>query len=501
MQKNEVDKMKPNIVFIMSDDQGYWSLGSAGNRDVKTPNLDKLAEKGIRFENFYCSSPVCSPARASIMTGQMPSRHGIQDWIAEGHIDRSQLDDDLILHFNQEESEWYYDWPKNQLNSSTAIDYLEGFRCYTEDLVEAGYTCAISGKWHIGNAGQPQKGFTFWRTLAMGGENYMYPVTLDPDTNKFTLQKNTYVTDWITDNAIEFLDSHDMNNPFYLQVNYTAPHAPWDEKHHKSELWAEFEDCEFNDFPNEQPHKWSGMTYPSEEARLAQRQIWNRGYCASLLGMDQGIGKIIEHLKQIGVYDNTIFIFTSDNGMAMGHHGIYGKGNGTYPMNMYETSVKVPMIISMPNRESGVCDHLFSHYDIYPTILELIGFEGKINSDLPGKSFFPVLKGEKYDSHDMVIVHSEYGPARMIRSKEWKYVHRYPYGENELYNMVEDPNELNNLVGKNEYADVISDLKYKMELWFHQYTDRETDGRLEANRGIGQIGPVGLKAKGKRSFR
>ncbi|WP_062105858.1 sulfatase-like hydrolase/transferase [Bacillus niameyensis] len=493
--------MKPNILFIMSDDQGYWSMGCAGNRDVKTPNLDMLAKNGIRFENFFCASPVCSPARASIMTGQMPSRHGIQDWIAEGHVEKSQLDDDLVRHFNEENREWFYDWPKNQLNETKATDYLGDRRCYTEDLVDAGYTCALSGKWHIGNAGIPQKGFTYWRALAMGGENYMYPVTLDPVTNKFTLQRETYVTDWITNNAIEFLDTHNMETPFYLQVNYTAPHAPWDERHHKPELWTEFEGCEFNDFPNEQPHKWSGMSFPSEEARLAQRLTWNRGYCASLLGMDLGIGQIIEHLKDLGVYDNTIIIFTSDNGMAMGHHGIFGKGNGTFPMNMYETSVKVPTIISMPDRKSGVCDSLLSHYDIMPTILELIDSNEKLNESLPGKSFLPILKDEEHDSHDMVVVHSEYGPARMIRTKEWKYIHRYPYGENELYDMVNDPNERNNLVGQKEFAVIISDLKYKMELWFDKHSDRETDGRLESNRGIGQVGPVGLKAKGEHSFR
>src|SRR5699024_1538732 len=155
-----------------------------------------------------------SPARASIMTGQMPSSHGIQDWIAEGHIDESRLDDDLVLNFNKEKREWFYDWPKDQLYKSKAINYLDDKRCYTEDLVESGYICAHTGKWHIGDVGTAHKGFSYWRTLAMGGENYMYPVTLDPDTEKFTLQHNTYVTDWITDNAIDFLDSHERENPF-----------------------------------------------------------------------------------------------------------------------------------------------------------------------------------------------------------------------------------------------------------------------------------------------
>lgn len=335
----------------------------------------------------------------------------------------------------------------------------------------------------------------------MGGENYMYPVVLDGATNQFTLLKDTYVTDWITDNAIEFLNSHDLDKPFYLQVNYTAPHSPWEQSQHKPELWDEFENCEFNDVPNEQPHKWSRISYLSEEDRLEKRRIWNRGYSAALLGMDLGIGSIINHLKKLGIYDNTIIIFTSDNGMCMGHHGIFGKGNGTFPMNMYDTSVKVPMIVSMPDRRKEVCEELISHYDIMPTIQELIGIHNPGKNSSPGKSFLPILKGEPFDSHDMVVIHGEYGPQRMIRTKEWKYIHRYPYVENELYHLKTDPEERHYLVNDEAYQERIKELKYQMELWFEQYTDSDTDGRLEPNRGNGQIGLVGKKAKGGIAFR
>ena len=147
--------MQPNILFIMSDDQGYWAMGCAGNKDVKTPNLGQLAENGMRFDNCFCTSPVCSPARASILTGQMPSRHEIQDWIAEGHVDSTQLDDELIRKFTDENREWYYDWQRNQLMDGKGIDYIGQKRCYTEDLAENGYTCALIGKWHLGHAGTP----------------------------------------------------------------------------------------------------------------------------------------------------------------------------------------------------------------------------------------------------------------------------------------------------------------------------------------------------------
>ncbi len=143
--------MKPNILFILTDDQGPWALGAAGNEELHTPHLDQLAKEGVRFENFFCASPVCSPARASILSGKIPSAHGVHDWIRSGNVDKELVDKlDIKNPYGG-----YGDEKK-------PIQYLAGQRTYTDALVEAGYTCALSGKWHLGDSMTPQHGFTHW---------------------------------------------------------------------------------------------------------------------------------------------------------------------------------------------------------------------------------------------------------------------------------------------------------------------------------------------------
>ncbi len=156
------------ILFILTDDQGAWAMGCSGNSELKTPNLDRLAGEGERFENFYCASPVCSPARASILTGKMPSSHGVHDWLAFGQISDSSLSADLREKFDMEDTPFDYRWPKSQLRGDKGIRYLDGHRTFTEVLRDNGYRCALSGKWHIGAADRPQAGFdNGWYTCAI----------------------------------------------------------------------------------------------------------------------------------------------------------------------------------------------------------------------------------------------------------------------------------------------------------------------------------------------
>ncbi len=142
---------KPNIVFVLADDMGAWALGHAGNKEVLTPNLDNLADGGIRLENFFCASPVCSPARASIVTGRIPSQHGVHDWIRGGNVSREDLDEKMRMKSRYK-------------GETTAVEYLADQLAYTEVLKEAGYSCALSGKWHLGDSKVVQKGFDRWFT-------------------------------------------------------------------------------------------------------------------------------------------------------------------------------------------------------------------------------------------------------------------------------------------------------------------------------------------------
>ncbi len=501
------DKQAMNIVMVMADDMGYWAMHCAGNTDIKTPNLDALARQGMRFTSFFCASPVCSPARASIMTGKIPSQHGVHDWITRGHVSTSDLSETLREKFTEDTTElpWQYHWPKSQLSDCEGVQYIDSYPTYTEILAKNGYTCALSGKWHLGDALHPQKGFTYWKVNAMGGDNYYYPIVKTGDS--FEMLDHVYITDYTTDNALAFLDaelqSDKEDKPFYLSVHYTAPHAPWQREQHPAEFYDLYNDCAFTATPDVEPHPWASK-YSAE-----QRRENLHGYYAAISAMDAGIGRIVECLKAKGIWEDTLFIFTSDNGMSMGHHGIFGKGNGTFPLNMYDTAVKVPMIMTYPGRikPGTVNDGLYSHYDIMPTIAELLGEELPDRKSYPGQSFAGLINGAlSVDANtargtadaegapkgaDAVVIADEYGPVRMIRTKEYKYIHRYPYGEHEFYDLTNDPDEERNLINESgPYAAAIAEMRNRLEDWFLCYTDPMKDGTKQAVTGLGQTGLV-----------
>ncbi len=484
----------PNILFVMADDMGYWSMGCAGNKEVQTPNLDRLAEEGMYFPEYFCTSPVCSPARASVLCGKMPSGHGVLDWISKGHINYEDVASDLRKAHQDPRAPWEYAWSKQQLEGDEAIRYMEGLRTYTDILAEHGYICGLAGKWHLGDAGCPQHGFSYWEPLAMGGDNYFYPVVLRD--GKFDMLRHTYITNYITDKALDFLRNRDTEKPFYLSVHYTAPHSPWERNQHPEEFYDLYQDCPFVETPNVPPHKW-GHAYSQEERRKRLQ-----GYYAAVTAMDSDIGKLVGYLKKEGLWDDTIVIFTADNGMSMGHHGIFGKGNGTFPLNMYDTAVRVPMIVTYPRGIRGGCvaKGLYSHYDLMPTIAGLMGEAPE--EGCPGRSFQEIFQGEVPDGRDAVVVYDEYGPARMIRTEEYKYIHRYPYGENEFYDLKADPGEESNLALSKDPAvlKTIAALRSRMEQWFVQYSDPDKDGTKQAVCGLGQIDLVGRAGEGREAF-
>ena len=319
---------RPNIVFLLSDDQGWWSLGCTGNQEIHTPNIDRLAREGMRFDDFFCASPVCSPARASLLTGCIPSQHGIHDWLRD--------DDDR----------------------QAAIEYLAGQYSYTKALAAAGYDCALSGKWHMGASEKPQQGFGHWFCHKSGGGPY-YGAPMYRDGKLY--REERYVTDAITEDALSYLDSRaGQENPFFLYVGYTAPHAPWLHNHPKAYTDL-YEDCPFNSVPHLPRHPDS-IYLTDEVAKDVRGNLI--GYYAAVTAMDAGIGRILEKLDSLGMTEDTLVVFTSDNGFSCGHHGFWGKGNATFPLNMYEESVKVPFIARHPGRipAGTVCDALGAIY-------------------------------------------------------------------------------------------------------------------------------------------
>lgn len=462
--------VRPNIVFILADDLGPWALGCAGNPEIHTPNIDRLAAEGTRFDEFYCASPVCSPARATLLTGQIPSQHGVHDWLCGGSM------------------------PSDAYGS--AIQYMAGKPSYTQVLADAGYTVGLSGKWHLGDSVVPQHGFSHWYTHQQGGGPY-YGAPMIRDGLPYI--EDRYLTDAITDDAIAFIDAH-AGSPLYLSVHYTAPHSPWVDCHPKENTDL-YEDCAFESIPRDPEHRW-GIPgwYPEPDGELWRKQLI--GYFAATSAMDAGIGRILDTLDRHGLTEHTIVWFMSDNGFSTGHHGIWGKGNATFPLNMLDNSVKVPAIVRHPGViAAGVVDtHMLSQYDFCHTLLDQVGLHMPDDIDLPGRSILDVLASDQPDDDVEVVILDEYGPVRMIRTREWKYVHRYPYGPHELYDMANDPRERVNLVEDQTHEAVVTALRSRLESWFRRYVDPDVDGVREPVTGTGQFDRAGLLREGRPAY-
>jgi arylsulfatase A-like enzyme len=210
----------------------------------------------------------------------------------------------------------------------------------------------------------------------------------------------------------------------------------------------------------------------------------------------------VARLREKGQLENTLFIFGGDNGMNMGHHGIWGKGNGTFPFNMYDTSVKVPFIMSWPGMlPMGIVDdHLLSHIDLFPTLVEYLGLFEPALSGLPGRSFAPVLSAQPLPGRDAVVVFDEYGPVRMIRTRTHKYIRRYPYGPDEFYDLAADPGERANRMADPGAQAQIASLRAALDRFFLTYADPDLDGSRQGVTGKGQLSLAGVRGEGQPAW-
>ncbi|MCL2551342.1 MAG: sulfatase-like hydrolase/transferase [Actinomycetia bacterium] len=456
------DPQHPNILLVLSDDQGHWALGCAGNEEIRTPRLDALAAEGTRLENFFCTSPVCSPARASLFTGQMPSRHGVHDWLSGGHA------------------------------GADGTDFLSGQRLFTDELADAGYRLGLSGKWHLGANDRPRPGFVHWYAHESGGSPYHgAPMYRDGVRQP----ADGYLTDLLADDAAGFLREEAANDtPFHLSLHFTAPHKPW-KGQHPPEVERLYADCAFTSCPQEEPHPWQPLVDGVPVGGEADVRAALVGYFASVTAMDTAIGKVLDELAEQGLTGSTLVVFSSDNGFNCGHHGIWGKGNGTFPQNMYDSSVKVPAIIAQPGRVAAgqVRHELLSAYDFAATMLDLTGLDRAAFETGPGRSFAGLLLDDRPGGTPPVrpvVVYDEYGPVRMIRTGQWKYVHRYPHGPHELYDLVADPGERENLVARDTQSQRVADLRRQLDAWFLEHGDPARDGSRLPVTGAGQRAPV-----------
>lgn len=481
--------MKPNIVFILSDDHSYFGINKECS-SIISPALNNLADEGAYFKNCFCASPVCSPARASILTGMLPSAHGVHDWIVSGNVNYDDLPETVKSRSAL----------KN--NERTAIDFIGQFETYTDILAQNGYDMALSGKWHLGDTAKKRKGFSYWNVILRGGCSYKdYDLYNNGDFERHT----QYITDKITDNAIEYLQNRRKDSPFYLGVHYTAPHTPWNKNEHKNEIWRLYEKDDFPQLKFDIPihrdsilHDFIGDT---EEKRLE----YIRGYFSAITAMDKNIARLLAELKRQNLLENTLIVFTGDNGMNLGHHGIWGKGNGTYPQNFYEESVKVPLILYhkgtiLPATYSS----LVSHLDIFHTILDYAHIDTENGKNLrqtklPGKSLIPLFEGKPV-IRDSVPIASEYGAVRMLRMERYKLIKNYIDNRDGFYDLKIDPQEKINRIDEQSCKPVIQQMTDKINSIFEKYSIDNHNGKYQFPKGMGQTARV-RKTDGTGSFK
>jgi choline-sulfatase len=454
-----------NFVVILTDDQGRWAMPHR-MPELVMPNLQQFLMESLELDQMYCASPVCSPSRASMLTGRMPSAHGVHDWLIGDRHPGAFPD-----------------------------RYLEGQPTTPEVLERAGYQCALSGKWHVGDSRWPAPGFSFWYAHRYGGGPYYNaPIWRDGEP----MEEPTYFTEAVAHNAVEFLSTRDRRRPFYLQVNFTAPHHPWIDNHPR-ELVELYAGTGFPSVPREDPHPWVAPRQKDFAAAFAEPHPHLAGYCASLTAVDAALGRIRAVLDEQSIADQTVVIYLSDNGFSCGHHGVWGKGNGTLPLNFWDNSVRVPCVVHLPGGARGVSDALLSTVSMHRTICDLAQVEAPADDWHSGESFARVLWDGNAAGEEFVFVTSEYGGARMITDGRVKLVERLN-GPGEFYDLGTDPGERSNRFGDQSLRTQQEHLSRLLSERFSADTRPGASGWHRPVTGFGQIHPVSRGLPGSMSY-
>ena len=451
----------PNVVFILTDNHGAWTLGCYGNKDIRTPNIDRLAAEGMLFTRAMSSNPVCSPTRATYLTGLMPSQHGLHSF----------LDGKYMMG------------PK-------AYYTLEEFQTLPEILHSEGYVCGLSGKWHLGANMTPQDGFSYWITMVRGSTQSFYD---DPIIENGQVKKTPkYMTDLWTEHAVEFIEQNKGGEkPFFLYLAYNGPYClgklllkPARNRH------AEYYCDKFlPSFPRDTVHPWQYNNKAYHNNIVSIRRT-----AAEVSGVDDGVGQVMETLKQHGLDENTIVIFAGDQGWMGGQNGFFGMGDHTRPITAHDLMMQVPLIFRHPKGiKPGKSEIMVSNYDFLPSLLEYMGLKNRIPTKpkLPGRSFAAVLRGKQVEWETKMFYEME--SCRSVRTENWKLVaRRSPDGPTELYDMANDPHERMNLFGQPECAAIQKEMMKKLGDFFDEYADPEYDiwkgGRSKARRLVAPEG-------------
>ncbi len=421
-----LNKPKPNVIFILVDDLGWKDLGYSGSKFYETPNIDALSSESFQFTNAYSASPVCSPTRASIMTGKHPARVNITDWIPGVDPKNKPLLGPKDLHY----------LPLEEITLA-------------EKLKESGYKTFYIGKWHLGSKGfyPEDNGFDiniggFEKGSPMGGyySPYKNPKLADGP-------KGEYLTDRLTDESIALIKKNDKNIPFALFLSFYNVHTPIEPNLKHIDY---FEKKLSNIDDNSVRTKFEGEAI----TRINQT---NAEYASMLYAVDKNIGKLVKTLKDNNLYENSLIIFTSDNGGLTTKRKVAQKVAPTsvYPLRagkgwLYEGGIKIPQLIKTPhNITNEKINDLTVSYDLFSTILDFAGIE--YNQNIDGVSLMPRLKNQSKVDREDIFWHfphyhgSQWKPGSAIRSGDWKLLVHYESNSIEMFNLIDDPKELNNL--------------------------------------------------------
>jgi len=455
---------KPNIVMIYVDNHPGAVMGCAGNAEAYTPNLDRLSQDGTLFTEAYCPNAMCSPCRASVLTGLMPSQHGIHTWIDE-----------------------YYknDWPNNW-------NAIEEFDTLPEKLAREGYDTALIGKYHLGNAESATDIFDKCVTMQIGHVQSFYENDIIDGKERY--KHPGHSVDFFTDKAIDYIDqcSEQKEKPFFLFLTYPAPYGHWPaiQGEPVNRYADRFSDSPMLSVPREAVSKqmidWISILKEKgiNDEYDYMLQIPNdlptlRNYYSQISIVDDGVGRVLDALKNKSLADETLFIYTADHGKSIGQHGFWGHGEDTWPSNMHHSTNSIPLLISYPGfAQAGLeVDNLVGTTDIFATILDLADCELESPEPVFGQSFGPLLSGETTEFRDEVFMEQE--ETRAIRTSEWLFMKRLEntkYGfKDELYDLVNDPDERKNLAQQPDYVDVVAKLSNRLDNFFTQHANTRRD--------------------------
>ncbi|WP_168122459.1 sulfatase-like hydrolase/transferase [Paenibacillus sp. HB172176] len=467
-------KEKPNIVLIFTDQQRWDTLGAYGNETIHTPNLDRLANEGAVFENAITPYPLCAPARACTMTGLTAGKTGVYNNDSAPVVDRTES---LAMrlrdqgYYTQAIGKMHFT-PHGQtygMHALTLSEEMRGVRMAAtmEEVAFDDYDRFLIERGMWGWEKPPEIGYNELKPLVNG------------------LPKECHITQWCGDRTVEWLErERPKDQPFFLWTSFVKPHAPFDCPQHLTGFYD----------PSMMPRPWRTGTEGNEENPFLQEsrdameeELYSEAaiaknkayYYANITFIDEQVGRIMQILKEQGLEEETLVVFTSDHGELLGDHRLWYKNFG------YEGSVHIPMLAKWPGRiDPGTrCDEVASLLDLFPTFVKAAG-GGLPEYAMPGVDLLDLLSGKEARQVVCSEYYAESHYLLHVRSREWKYLFYQNGGFESLFHLAEDPRELKDLAGDQRYAAVKEALRTAAEQWIRDYGNPEwalgDEGRLRS---------------------